>query len=138
MDETLWLIGRILFGALFVGSGIGHLTSLEGSTQYAASKGAPSPKNSVILSGVVFLLGGLMVIFGLFGDLGAFALAVCLIIATAYMHRFWEVTDPQTRQVEMAMFMKNVALIGGALFLAGWFAREGVPQTLTDGVFDFS
>ena len=138
MDETLWLIGRILFGALFVGSGIGHLTGLEGSTQYAAAKGVPSPKNAVIISGVVWLLGGLMVIFGFLGDLGAFALAVCLILATGYMHRFWEVTDPEARQVEMAMFMKNVALIGGALFLAGWFAHKNVPQTLTDGVFDFS
>ena len=138
MDETLWLIGRILFGVLFVGSGIGHLTSIEHSTQYAASKGAPSPKNSVILSGVVFLLGGLMVIFGFLGDLGAFALTVALIITTAVMHRFWEVTDPQARQHEMSNFMKNIALIGGALFLAGWFAHKNVPQTLTDGLFDFS
>jgi hypothetical protein len=33
------------------------------------------------------------------------------------MHRFWEETDAQKRQMEMTQFMKNMALVGAALTL---------------------
>jgi len=36
------------------------------------------------------------------------------------MHNFWTVADPATSQIEKAMFIKNVALLGGALFI-GYF-----------------
>ena len=31
------------------------------------------------------------------------------------MHNFWAVTDPMMHQLQMVMFMKNLALVGGAL-----------------------
>lgn len=33
------------------------------------------------------------------------------------MHNFWAAEDPQTRQVEMAQFMKNLALAGAAIIV---------------------
>jgi putative oxidoreductase len=33
------------------------------------------------------------------------------------MHNFWAVTDPMMRQMQMAMFMKNIAMLGGALLI---------------------
>ncbi|MGV8836740.1 tellurite resistance TerB family protein, partial [Cellvibrio sp.] len=47
----------------------------------------------------------------------ALGLAIVLVAMAAMMHRFWEETDPQTKQGEMAHFMKNIALAGGALGL---------------------
>lgn len=136
--DFLWLIGRILFALIFVGSGIGHFAEADSSAQHAASKGLPQPKNMVLLSGATFGLGGLSVMLGVFGDLGALLLIATLIPATAVFHRFWEETDPMTKQNEMSQFMKNLSLIGGSLILFSFFAREGgVPYTLTDGVFGF-
>ena len=34
------------------------------------------------------------------------------------MQRFWAQTDPMMAQMQMANFMKNVAMTGGALILA--------------------
>jgi hypothetical protein len=34
------------------------------------------------------------------------------------MHAFWQESDPQQRQTEMVNFLKNMALIGGALLAA--------------------
>lgn len=38
------------------------------------------------------------------------------------MHAFWNVPNPMMRQIQMAMFMKNVAMLGGALLVAYWGA----------------
>jgi uncharacterized membrane protein YphA (DoxX/SURF4 family) len=142
MDE-LWLIGRVLYSALFIGSGIGQLVQLEESTTYAASRGLPPEpaRLGVIVSGVAFVVGGVSIVFGIWGDLGALLLIVTLIPLTFLMHKFWAERDPIDQQRELSMFMKNLALIGGAVLLFSWFARDtfglGLPYTITDGAFSF-
>jgi len=132
MREEVLLLGRILFSLVFLGSGMGHLMQTEGSAQYAAYKKVPSPKLAVQASGVAMLLGGIAVILGIWMDLAGLLLAVLLLAMAFMMHRFWEETDGQTKQVEMAHFMKNVSIAGGALVLVAlpvdWY-------TITDGVF---
>jgi uncharacterized membrane protein YphA (DoxX/SURF4 family) len=49
------------------------------------------------------------------------------------MHRFWEEDDAQTRAGELAQFMKNISLAGGALILLA--VSEDAPYTITDGLF---
>jgi putative oxidoreductase len=34
------------------------------------------------------------------------------------MHNFWTISDPMMRQMQMAMFMKNISMLGGALLIA--------------------
>jgi putative oxidoreductase len=34
------------------------------------------------------------------------------------MHQFWVVSDPMMYQVQFAMFMKNVSMLGGALLIS--------------------
>jgi len=34
------------------------------------------------------------------------------------MHNFWAVKDPMMAQMQMAMFMKNVSMLGGALLIS--------------------
>jgi putative oxidoreductase len=140
MDE-LWLIGRILYCALFIGAGIGQLVDLEGSTRYAEARGIGSASRAgVITSGLAFIVGGVSVLFGIWGDLGALLLIITLIPLTFLMHRFWSDRDPAERQEQFAMFMKNIALIGGAVLIFSWFARDtfgfGLPYTITDGAFN--
>ena len=64
-------------------------------------------------------------------------LAATLVPITVGMHRFWELDDPMARQTEQAMFMKNIALIGGALaiFVVYGLLGDALDFTLTDSVF---
>lgn len=133
--EALIVIGRLLIGSLFFSSGVGHLTQLAGTTAYAESKGVPAPRRAVIVSGVAFAAGGLSIILGIWGDLGALLLIVCLVPTTVLMHDFWAIDDPNAKQNEMANFMKNVSVIGALFFLLAWFSDSNVPNTITDGVF---
>ncbi len=140
MDE-LWLIGRILFASLFIASGVGQLIDLEGSTRYAADKGVGPARPGVIVSGVAFIVGGVSVLFGIWGDLGALLLIITLLPVTFLMHKFWAERDPAARTNELSLFMKNIALIGACVVLFSFFARDtfgfGLPYTITDGAFSF-
>jgi putative oxidoreductase len=113
------LIGRILFSLIFISSGImGHMIGLTGTSAYAASKGLPIPTVLVLISGIIAVLGGLSIMLGYKAKLGALLIVVFLVPVTFTMHQFWTDTDPMMSQIGMALFMKNIALIGGALLIA--------------------
>ncbi len=111
------LIGRILFSLVFIMSGINHLTNVEAMSQYAAANGVPAPTAAVILSGLLILAGGLSVMLGYRARLGAWLLVVFLIPTAFLMHGFWGVEDAMMQQNEMAHFLKDLALAGGALLI---------------------
>lgn len=141
MDE-LWLVGRILFAGVFVWAGISHLIDLDGSTRAAATRVAePAARFLTVASSIAYILGGLSVILGIWGDLGALLLIVTLIPVTFVGYTFWAERDPDVRRMQQALFLKNIALIGGAVLLFSFFARDtfgaGLPYTMTDGVFSF-
>ena len=71
------------------------------------------------LSAVPLLVGGASVLLGVKPKLGAMALLGFLAGVSPIMHDFWRDEDPDTRMNNMIMFMKNLALAGGALALMG-------------------
>ncbi len=134
------LIGRILFGLIFVGAGFaGHLKESDETAGYAESPGLSNAKILVQISGVLVAAGGLGVIFGVWADLAALGLVVYTLIAAFMIHHFWTDDDPMTQTVEMSTFMKNLSIAGGGLILFGFLAAAGgaVDFMLTDPVFDF-
>ena len=138
--DVIVLIGRILFAALFIGSAFGHLSQSEGMGQYAKSKGVPAARVLVILSGLLILAGGLSVLLGIWADLGALALVVFLVPTALIIHAFWKETDPQSKQMEMVQFQKDLALAGAALMLFAFFAHVGddLGLTITGPLFDLN
>jgi uncharacterized membrane protein YphA (DoxX/SURF4 family) len=97
----------------------------------------PMAELGVPLTGVVALAGGVMVALGLWGDLGALLLAAFLLLITPYMHAFWRETDPMQKQLQMSQFIKNTALLGGALALFYvWNQLQGdAGLSITDPLF---
>ncbi len=136
--DILVLVGRILFAAIFLFSALGHFTQIQAMAGYTRSKGIPAPEAAVVGSGVVLAAGGLMVLLGLWGDLGALLLLVFLVPTALLFHRFWQESDPMARQQEMIQFMKDLALAGGAVLLFALFAYAGddLGLTLTGPLFD--
>ena len=116
MDSVL-IIGRVLFALLFISSGVSHLTKLEAMTGYAQYKKVPAAKFGVVLSGLMILLGGIYIAFGVYADLGALLIALFLIPTSFLMHAFWKETDATAKQNESISFFKNLALAGAALII---------------------
>ena len=111
------IIGRVLFALLFISSGVSHLTKLEAMTGYAQYKKVPAAKFGVVLSGLMILLGGIYIAFGVYADLGALLIALFLIPTSFLMHAFWKETDATAKQNESISFFKNLALAGAALII---------------------
>ena len=82
--DILLVIGRVLFALIFINSGIAHITKMQAMTGYAQFKKVPAPKLAVIVTGLMIIIGGLYIAFGVYADLGALLLAVFLVL-TAFM-----------------------------------------------------
>jgi len=116
LDRWLPLIGRLLFAFIFLAAAPRHFTG-EGIS-HAGSLGVPFANFFVPLSGILAIAGALLVIFGFHAKWGAWMLVLFLVPVTLGMHRFWKIADEGQRHIQLAMFMKNISMLGGALLLA--------------------
>lgn len=136
MDLVI-LAGRILFFFLFAFSAVGHLTQRQAMSQYATQKGVPFASLLVPLTGVQIMVGSLLILLGIWADLGAALLVVFLVPTALTMHAFWKLSEPMERQQDQVHFLKDIALAGAALMLFGLFQQFGAELDLmiTDPLF---
>lgn len=123
------LIGRILFSMLFIGSGVNHLFKANDMAAYAQSKGMPAPKLATLATGLMLMVGGVLVLLGWHRFIGAGLIMLFLLPTAFVMHAFWKESDPAMRQIEMSHFLKDLALLGAALFFA-FYAGMSWPMSL--------
>ncbi len=107
-------LGRLLFTVIFLMAGFTHF--MKQTIGFAASQGVPAAWLLVPAAGILALLGGLSILLGYRAKLGAWLIVIFLIGVTP-MHKFWGISDPMMQQMQMIMFLKNLAMMGGALFL---------------------
>ena len=110
MKDALMLVARILLAHIFLISGVSKLGVGYAATQgYMEGMGVPG----VLLPLVIALeIGGsLALIVGFFTRWAALALAGFSVVAAVIFHRNFG------DQMQMIMFMKNVAMAGGLFLL---------------------
>ena len=110
------VLGRFLFALIFLMAGANHFS--KQTIAFSASQGVPMASIAVPLSGVLAIAGGLSILLGYRAKLGAWLIVLFLIPVSLMMHKFWTVTDPTMAQLQMILFMKNVAMLGGALLIS--------------------
>jgi putative oxidoreductase len=136
MDVVLE-IGRVMLANMFIVGGLMfHLRQRESATKAAKSKGVPLATIGVPLTGIGNVVGGLMVVLGVWGDVGALILAVNVFLFAVFMHPFWKV-DAETQEEETQHFLKDLTICGGMLVLFWVFNQVGgaTPLTLGDPLF---
>jgi putative oxidoreductase len=107
-------LGRLSFVLIFLMAGFTHMA--KQTIAFAASQGVPASSVLVPLSGVIALVGSLSILLGYRAKFGAW-LIVLFLIGVTPLHKFWGVSDPMMQQIQIAMFMKNIAMLGGALLI---------------------
>lgn len=118
VENTVFLIGRLIVGGYFLMSGFNHFTKIAMMAGYAKSKRVPVPSLAVGGTGLLLLLGGASLLLGFYPRVGAALLVIFLLGASFGMHAFWAVEDEQTKASEMINFLKNMALLGLVLMTA--------------------
>ena len=112
------LIARVIVGGFFLYSGIHHFLQVSMMAGAAAAKGVPMPEAAIVGTGLLLVFGGLSLLLGWRPELGALAIIVFLLGVTPVMHAFWKETDPMAYMTQQGNFLKNLALLGGAIFAA--------------------
>ncbi len=129
MSDTVLLIGRLAMGIIFFQSGFAKLTGLGAFIGSLGNRGVPFPDFWGPVGAISEFLGGTLIILGLGTRYAAALIVLFVIIATAISHRYWEFAEP-ARRLQQGQFYKNLAIIGGALFLficaAGRFSLDAL------------
>jgi putative oxidoreductase len=108
------MIYIVLIGTM---SGFHHFS--HQTVDYAVSKNFPPASFLVPVSGILAIAGAISIVLDHRARLGAWLIVVFLVLVTLMIHNFWAITDPMTKQVQAAMFMKKVSMLGGALLIIG-------------------
>lgn len=114
---AMYILGRIIFGAYFLYSGINHFSSEKMLTGYAKSKGVPSPRFATLFTGAMLIVGGLGFILNMYLQESVLVLLVFMVPTTFIMHSFWKISDPMHRMNDRVGFLKNMAIIGALLMM---------------------
>jgi len=109
LRDTLELAGRILLALLFLLSGIGKIAGYEASVGYMHAMGVPGALLPFTI--VLEIAGAVAIMAGWKTRIAAFLLAGFTLVAAVIFHsNFGD-------QIQMVMFLKNVAIVGGFLML---------------------
>jgi len=102
-------VGRILFSLIFVMAVLNKIFGYAGTSGYMEAMGVPGALLPLVI--VLEAVGGLAIIVGWKTRPVAFALAGFSILSAIFFHGNF------ADQTTMIMFMKNIAIAGGFLFL---------------------
>ncbi len=136
MQVLLIVLGRVCLSVIFILSGISKIMDIQTAEAQLVDKlsqflttvhriewleviidQALAHAQTLIITTIVLeLLGGILVLLGVKVRFGAFLLMLFLIPATIVMHRFWDLQGDE-RQIQMIMFLKNLAIFGGLLLV---------------------
>jgi putative oxidoreductase len=109
-------MGRVLLALIFIMSALGKLQEWQGTVQMMADRGLPAPDVLLSVAVGLELVGGALVVLGLYARWGAVVLLLFLVPVTVIMHNFWALPADQARG-QMINFMKNVSIAGGLVFI---------------------
>jgi putative oxidoreductase len=118
--------GRILISYLFLTSGLDKISGYAGTQGYMEAVGVPGGLLPLVIA--LEVLGAIAVIVGYQTRLTAAALAAFTLAASVLFHSGAD-------QMQQLLFMKNVAITGGFLFLvargAGDWSLDARRERLT-------
>jgi putative oxidoreductase len=110
------LTARVMIGVLFLMAGINKIPGYEGTQGYMEAMGVePSLLPLVIL---LEIIGAIFIIVGFRTRITAFLLAGFSVLAALLFHANFN------DQIQSILFMKNIAIAGGLLFITNYGASS--------------
>jgi len=116
MDESLVLIGRVVFGAFFLIAGIRNFIAFGERREMETNYGWKLPAPVMALGFAVQLIGGLAVVLGIWTVPAATALIAFLIVATTLYHNLF-LFQGKERDPHLYLTLVNITLAAGLLLV---------------------
>jgi putative oxidoreductase len=120
MRDITDLIGRIFLATIFLFEAFDSIRYFDETKQAMTLHGVTWNQNFLLYCAIFLLvMGGLMVLTGYRSTLGAILLLMYWVPVTFIVHDFWNCAAKDELREQSILFMKNIAIIGGLLMLAG-------------------
>ena len=116
-------LGRLLYGGILAYMAVDGFRNNRKRVEIAAESGVPVPEVLVPFVTGMLLAANLGVVLWKYPRASAGALIVFFIGTTPFIHNFWTM-EGKERQENRINFLKNCALLGGAIMLLDAAARE--------------
>ncbi|WP_455210286.1 DoxX family protein [Kaarinaea lacus] len=130
MEKISHVVARVFLGHIFVLAGISKIGAYAGTQGYMNAMGVPGELLPLVIA--LEVIGGLAIIAGWQTKWAAMALAGFSVVAAAIFHNNF------ADQMQMILFMKNIAIAGGFLLLAvhgaGAYSLDNRRSTRTANV----
>jgi len=112
------LVGRVLLAVIFIVAGLSKVFDWHGTAGYMAAQGLPAVPALLFLTILTEVGGGVSLLVGFKTRWAAALLFGFLAVVTLAMHPFWGF-EGQAQQLQMTMFLKNLAIMGGLGYVVG-------------------
>lgn len=112
MKQIIPLLGRVFISLIFLLAGFDKIMNPGASRDYMAQAGLPFTGLFLVAAIVLEIGGGLSLLLGYKARYGATVLVLFLVPATLIFHIDFQ------NPVQVVMFLKNLAMIGGLLMVA--------------------
>lgn len=109
-----FLLARLLFGGVLTFMALDGFNRNEGRVESARSNGVPNPEFMVPFATSMLLSGSIGILVWRLPRLAAAAVAGFFVGVTPVQHAFWK-EDPENRRGQQISFLKNSAMLGGAI-----------------------
>lgn len=122
--------------ALFVVSAQGHIVNHDRYVTIAKGK-IPVPYIAGRPVGAWLVLAIVLLVLGIWPDVGVLMLAAFLIPTTILFHPFWTFSDAAQRRTQRSSFFRNISLLGATLALFAFLSVTGPGKfAITGSLFN--
>jgi putative oxidoreductase len=118
MEKYNNLAARVLMALIFLMSGLSKIGGFEATQGYMESVGVPGMLLPVVI--IVEVAAAIALIVGWKVRYSAYALAAFTLVAALIFHSNF------ADQMQMIMFMKNIAMVGGLLAIASLHVDDSI------------
>lgn len=113
------LLGRLAMAWFFLSEAWWRLHDWEGTVALMQMKQIPHAPLFLALAILVMILGGLALVLGYYTRPGALLLFAFTIVVSVVFHDYWKISNAFDRSADYDIFIRNLAIAGGLLFLVG-------------------
>jgi putative oxidoreductase len=113
--SSITALGRLLIALIFIRAGINQLGSVAATAATMQNHGISYPDLLVWGAIILSLVGGLMLVAGLYARWVALALFFYTLTLALIFHAYWTVSDPTAARAEANSFFGHLSMMGGSV-----------------------
>ena len=112
-------LGRLVLAWFFLSEAWWRIRDWEGTVMLMHMKHVANAEPLLALTVVLMALGGISLLLGYYARTGALILFALTIVMSVMIHDYWKITNVVDRDADYDLFIRNIAIAGGLLFLVG-------------------